>query len=142
MFRTVVAPCDLEGSSDAGLRYAAEVARTGNGRLVVVHVLTSRAIDVADVPHRAAPLRHQAEERAMGTLEGMVAAVAAGLDTEIVVRFGDPAREIRRVADEHDASVIVITVKNRSRVGKLLMGSQAQEIILTSTRPVVCVPKP
>lgn len=141
MFRNVLAPCDLEGSSEAGLDYAADLARSQGARLVVVHVLTSRAIDVTDVPHQAAPLRRRAEDQAAATLEPMVAEVAEGVETEIVVRFGDPAREILRVAGEFEADAIVITVKNRSRVGKLLMGSHAQEIILASTRPVICVPK-
>lgn len=141
MFQTVLAPCDLEGSSEAGLRYAAELARVQGGRLVVVHVLTSRDIDVSDVPHTAMPLREQAEQKASATLEPLVAEVADGIPFALVTRFGDPAREVLAVADEFEADVVVITVKNRSRVGKLLMGSHAQEIILSSDRPVLCIPK-
>ncbi len=39
------------------------------------------------------------------------------------------------------AGLIGVTVKNRSRLGKLLMGSQTQQIILSADVPVLCVAK-
>jgi nucleotide-binding universal stress UspA family protein len=57
---------------------------------------------------------------------------------EIVV--GDsPARDVVRVADEIGADLLVIGLRNRSRVGKLLLGSDAQEILLTAPCPVLAV---
>lgn len=46
---------------------------------------------------------------------------------------------VLEVADEVDASVVVIGLRHRSPVGKLLMGSTAQRILLSSTRPVLSV---
>ena len=43
------------------------------------------------------------------------------------------------IADEVDASVLVIGLRHRSAVGKLLMGSNAQRILLHSERPVLAV---
>ena len=141
MFTTIIAPVDLEGSSEAGLRYAVELARSQGAKLVLVNVLTSRDIDVAEVPHEPKPLRQLAEERSQQMLDQMIEERAADLESQTVVRFGDPAREILQVASAVDANGIVITVKNRSRIGKMLMGSQAQEIILSSAIPVICIPR-
>jgi len=52
---------------------------------------------------------------------------------------GDLAEEVVRVADELSASVIVIGIRRRSAVGKLLLGSSAQRILLDANRPVLAV---
>ena len=52
---------------------------------------------------------------------------------------GEVADEVLRVAAETDASVIVIGLRRRSPVGKLLMGSSAQRILLDADRPVLAV---
>ena len=64
-----------------------------------------------------------------------------GVDVEIVrVEQGsDPAEAIVRVAGERDASVIVIGLRHRTPVGKLIMGSSAQRILLDARCPVLAV---
>jgi nucleotide-binding universal stress UspA family protein len=52
---------------------------------------------------------------------------------------GDLADEVVRVADELSASVIVIGIRRRTAVGKLLLGSSAQRILLDANRPVLAV---
>ena len=141
VFETILVPTDLEGASNPGLDRAIELARASGGRIVAVHVMSSASIDVAEVPHEAKPLREQAESRARSQLESLLQEHAPDLSSDMHVVFGSPAEEIRRLADDASADLVVITVKNRSRIGKLLLGSQAQEIILTSKVPVLCVPR-
>lgn len=47
--------------------------------------------------------------------------------------------EVVRVSDVVDASVIVIGLRRRTPVGKLLMGSTAQRILLDADRPALAV---
>lgn len=141
MFQTILTPLDLEESSQAGLQAAAELARSTGGKLVAVAVLTGGDISAElashEVPHRRAQLETIANQK----LDRILAAGASGVEVERILTFGDPVTEIHAAADQVGADVIVITVKNRSRVGKLLMGSKAQEIILSSTRPVLTIPR-
>ncbi|TDL44832.1 universal stress protein [Kocuria rosea] len=51
----------------------------------------------------------------------------------------DLAQEILELAREHDVSRIVIGLRQRSQVGKFIMGSHAQRILLQSDRPVLAV---
>lgn len=51
----------------------------------------------------------------------------------------DVAAEIIRIAGEVSADLIVIGVRRRSPVGKMFMGSVAQEILLDATVPVLAV---
>ena len=65
----------------------------------------------------------------------------AGVELEVRqdAHEGDLSDEVVRVGDAVDASVIVIGLRRRSAVGKLLMGSTAQRILLDADRPVLAV---
>ncbi|SCC52993.1 universal stress protein [Arthrobacter sp. NIO-1057] len=49
------------------------------------------------------------------------------------------AEELIDLSNELDAQLIVIGVRSRSRVGKMLMGSDAQAVILGASVPVLSV---
>ena len=51
----------------------------------------------------------------------------------------DVADEILRVVRETDAHLVVIGVRHRSPVGKMIMGSVAQQVLLDSPCPVLAV---
>ena len=66
---------------------------------------------------------------------------AAGVDHEIrqLVRGMDPADDLVNVAAEVQADLIVIGLRRRSPVGKLILGSNAQRVLLDSSCPVLAV---
>jgi nucleotide-binding universal stress UspA family protein len=53
-----------------------------------------------------------------------------------------PAGEILRAAGDVSADLIVIGLRRRSAVGKLFLGSTAQQVILEADCPVVSVKRP
>ena len=65
----------------------------------------------------------------------------AGLDHEVrqLVRGLEPAEDLIGVAQEEDADFIVIGLRRRSPVGKLILGSNAQRILLDAPCPVLAV---
>lgn len=58
---------------------------------------------------------------------------------ETVGRVGDPADQVHAVAEDLDASYVVIGGRKRSPTGKAIFGSQTQSILLNADRPVVTV---
>lgn len=56
-----------------------------------------------------------------------------------LARGNDPVEDIMAVAEEVDASLIVIGLRRRTPVGKLLLGSHAQRILLDAVCPVLAV---
>ena len=69
---------------------------------------------------------------------------ATGLRTEVrqPVRGRDVAEELAAVCAETGAELLVIGLRKRSAVGKLLMGSAAQRILLDVDCPVLGVKTP
>jgi nucleotide-binding universal stress UspA family protein len=66
---------------------------------------------------------------------------AAGVQHEIrqLVRGLDPAEDLLKVAEEVSAELIIIGLRRRSPVGKLILGSNAQRILLDAPCPVLAV---
>ncbi len=64
-----------------------------------------------------------------------------GLEHEVrqLVRGNDPAEDLISVAEEEKADFIVIGLRRRSPVGKLILGSNAQRILLDASCPVLAV---
>lgn len=64
-----------------------------------------------------------------------------GIDYEIhrYARGGSPADDLLRAAKEEHVDLLVIGIRRRSPVGKLLLGSNAQDIILHADCPVLAV---
>lgn len=65
----------------------------------------------------------------------------AGIEcrSHLLIRGVDPGEDIVQFAEENKVEQIIVGVKRRSKVGKLLMGSTAQYIILKARCPVVSV---
>ncbi len=116
----------------AALDAAEAEARSRSVPLVVI--LSERShrfgADAPDVEHHA----HEVRTRL----------AASGLDHEVRVtgRGRDVAEEIIDAAQKASAQLIVIGLRRRSPVGKLLLGSNAQRILLDAPCPVLAVKPP
>ena len=64
-----------------------------------------------------------------------------GIEHEVrqLVRGNEPAEDLIAVASEEDAEFIVIGLRRRTPVGKLILGSNAQRILLDAPCPVLAV---
>lgn len=102
----------------AALERALTEARRRSARLIVVNSASSDEPD--DLPGR---LRD------------------SGVDYEIQAARGalDPAEMLIAAAEGADADFIVIGLRRRSPVGKLLLGSNAQRVLLDASCPVLAV---
>lgn len=69
---------------------------------------------------------------------------AQGVEFELVtaVRPQEPAEAILRAADEWSAELIVLGLRHRSPVGKLILGSTAQRVLLQASCDVLGVKVP
>jgi nucleotide-binding universal stress UspA family protein len=56
-----------------------------------------------------------------------------------LVRGLDPAEDLIKVAEEVSAELIIIGLRKRSPVGKLILGGNAQRILLDAPCPVLAV---
>jgi nucleotide-binding universal stress UspA family protein len=115
----------------AALRRAAEEAKLRGSRLVVVNSHRGgREFDREDAIESEAQLQEVKSELASHGVEH---------DVRQLVRGMDPAEDLVNVAGEVDAELIVIGLRRRSPVGKLILGSNAQRVLLDAPCPVLAV---
>jgi len=115
----------------AALRRGAEEARLRNSRLVVVNSHRGgREFDRDDALESEAQL-----EEVRSQLDN----AGVGHEVRQLVRGMDPAEDLIAVAEEVGAEFIVIGLRRRSPVGKLILGSNAQRVLLDSPCPVLAV---
>ncbi len=115
----------------AALRAASAEARLRNSRLVVIN--SNRGGKDLD---REEATRYEAElEGVRKTLDD------AGVEHEVrqLVRGVEPAEDLIKVAEETSADLIVIGLRRRTPVGKLILGSNAQRILLDAPCAVLAV---
>lgn len=115
---TIVVGYSAKPEGIAALQTAIVEARRRTARLIVVHTSTAEEVatltgelDSADVPYE---VRQAPDEL-------------------------DPADEVISAADSSKAEFIVIGLRRRSPVGKLLLGSNAQRVLLDASCPVLAV---
>lgn len=80
-----------------------------------------------------------ARDAALGVVRGELTAAGVPFQVSIQGETGDPADDLVSVATELDAQMIVIGLRRRSPVGKLILGSNAQRILLDAPCPVLAV---
>ncbi len=102
----------------AALQRALSEATLRGSELVVVH--TARDAEITELTEKL-------------QASGVPHEVRAAQDTH------DPADEVLRAAESTAAEFIVIGLRRRSPVGKLLLGSNAQRVLLDAACPVLAV---
>lgn len=126
---TVVVGYIASPEGDAALEHAVAEARAGSDRLVVVNASTGDAL--VD--------RRFLQGEAVVTLKDTL--VISGVQHELVqpVRGLSPAEEIVTTATETGARLVVVGLRRRSPVGKLLLGSTSQQVLLDAPCDVLAV---
>lgn len=108
----------------------AEAERRGR-KLVVVHSMEGGKHETSDDYTRAAVELEELEKR----LE------ASGVPYELheLVRGNTVGEDISEAVAEFDAELVVIGIRRRSRLGKMLLGSNATDILFDAPCPVLVV---
>lgn len=100
------------------------------------------SVDIVTSMEKGTEQQQQAIEEAENGLEWAKSMFSdKGLDcrTHLLIRGLAPGEDLIEFARENSVDEIIVGVKRRSKVGKLLMGSTAQHIILQAPCPVVTV---
>ena len=147
MYRRILIAVDGSKTSNKALIAAVEMAGYSGGRSVIrlIHVLDEMAYftgldPYAGQTYSAVHAMRQAGEKILA--EGLAICLSAGVnaDTMLVDQLGARlAESVANIAKDWDASLVVVGTHGRKGIGRMLMGSGAEQIIRLSTCPVLVI---
>ncbi|MHA7263424.1 universal stress protein [Arthrobacter sp. TMN-37] len=117
---------------DAAVDEAIREARRREAKLVVVN--TTRADRLVDPAY--------ADDADVSKLEGKLASSTVDYEVRHGTSEATAAEEVLEAAESLNADLLVIGLRHRTPVGKLIMGSTAQTILLSARCNVLAVKLP
>ncbi|MEV1172097.1 universal stress protein [Nonomuraea sp. NPDC049784] len=103
-------------------------------------LLRSERVIIVNSPRRGAPVdEHKIDDNASSAL--LARARAAGVDAEVrqPLHDDDLPETFEALIEETGGTLIVIGLRHRSLVGKFILGSEAQRILMEASVPVLTV---
>jgi nucleotide-binding universal stress UspA family protein len=144
LFKKILVPIDGSGPSQAGLERAIALAKNQNARLRLLHI-----VDENGVVQGLEPALNVGEllDSLVKAGRKVLAAAAArakkhGVKTEAVLHeviLGRVADRIVQEANRWRADVIVMGTHGRRGIGRLVLGSDAENVLRQSRVPVLLV---
>jgi len=125
---------DKSNASKEAVKYAKKHAVAFNAKVyIVTSVAQSRELEIEDI---------QKVETGLKALKRSFKSDKIDCEAYAKVSALSPGECLVEFAMENDIDEIFIGVRRRSKVGKLLLGSNAQYVILKANCPVVAVKLP
>lgn len=141
MYRRIVVPVDGSDTSNKALVAALQMARDAGGRVLLVHAL-DELVYLSGFEYTAdmVTMARDQAKRVLG--DAMAVAKSAGVpaDQRLIespgTRLGDC---VAAEARQWEADLIVVGTHGRRGVGRVLLGSGAEQIIRSAPAPVLVI---
>jgi nucleotide-binding universal stress UspA family protein len=133
--KTILHPTDFSPSSEQALRLAVSLARDYGAKLMVLHVAETPEPNMGEGMYFN-PVEHLEEMRKL-LKDVVLHDLNVRVERELVE--GDPALEIVRKAKEMECDAIVMGTHGRTGLGRMLMGSVAENVLRTAPCMVITI---
>lgn len=145
VYHQLLVPFDGSPTSDKALDEAIRLARLTGARLRLLHVVDELSYvngfeTATNYINEIVPLMQAAGEKLLALARKK--AQAQGVDTDSVLVAGGPGRICEHVAEQArsaQADLIVVGSHGRRGIGRVLLGSDAEQIVRTAPVPVLVV---
>jgi nucleotide-binding universal stress UspA family protein len=143
-FQRILVPTDFTDTSERALDWAFALADRVGSSITVMH---SYEIPIVGFPDGAlvatADIAARMAEASRKGLDNVIAKRSGGkIKVDGALREGVAWEEINKVADAIDADIIVIGTHGRKGLARALLGSVAENVVRTATRPVLTIHGP
>ena len=135
--KNILFTTDFSAAAAAALPYAGALAKRFGARLFALHVRTP-VINPMTPPEGWPALERAAAEEERERKESLRNALP-GVETTVLIEEGDIGMHLPATVKKEHIDLIVLGTRGRTGVGKLMLGSGAEEILRTAECPVLTV---
>lgn len=148
MYQRILVPIDGSPSSQRALATALQMAQAFGARLRLIHVVEETAYLAGYDPfggYAGDLIRVMRESGEKVLAQGLATAKAAGIEADTVLfdKLGERLGEtVANAAKAWNAELIVVGTHGRRGIGRLVMGSGAEQVIRLAEVPVLVIRSP
>ncbi len=126
--KSVMVATDFSQASERPLRHALAIARHYGAKLYMAHVVSSLGLNMVG-PDAVAAAEQAVQRDARGLATHLASTGAlAGLEYQIIIREGEVWKQLREIISQEHVDLVVSGTHGRRGLGKLLLGSVAEQI--------------
>src|SRR5271167_1427543 len=135
--RSILVATDFSEASEKALHYSLALARFYESKFCLAHVVSSLGLTMAGPGAIAAC--EEAVSREAAELEDSLLQTGAltGIQHKFIVRQGELWPELREIIQEESTDLLLVGTHGRHGVGKLFLGSIAEQIFRQADCPVL-----
>jgi nucleotide-binding universal stress UspA family protein len=142
MFRKILYPTDFSDTAGKAIPFLKQLKDTGTEEIIILHVIDTYRLRIPSIymPTNLISFIDKMLIEATAKAQKVADVLTdAGIGTRIRIEQGLPFREILRVEDEEDISIIVIGSHGRSNIEEIFLGSVSENVMRKSKSPVLIV---
>ena len=145
MYQRILVPVDSSACADRGLSEAIALARLTGGRIRVLHVIDEPFVAIgadaaAGATEDLVAISREAAQRVLAGATAKVRLAGIAVDDVLLDSFdGRLCDLVAGAVQDWSADLVVIGTHGRRGLGRLLLGSGAEQILRVSPVPVLLV---
>lgn len=142
MFEKILYPTDFSNVAKNALDFIKTLENADKKEVIVLHVMDANMINFSSryAPELFLTIEEKIKENITKDLSRIKISLAErGFTVRIRLERGVPFKEILRVEQEEDVSVIVIGSHGVSNVKEMLLGSVSEKVIRKAKKPVLVI---
>lgn len=145
--KKILCPTDFSEPSYEALKVAEEFALHFSAEILLLHVIPSIPLlldsTLAPATFDIASYEGEIEKGAIKKLEEIIESkTAKKVKITPIISNGEPSTEIKRVAEEENVDLIVISTHGRKGWDHFISGSVTERVVKRCTNPTLIVRKP
>lgn len=145
MYKRIIVPIDGSPTATRALVAALQLARDSGGRVRLIHVVEELAfVDGYDMyggqTGELLQVMREAGDKVLDAALEVAQSAGVEADKQLFDRFGERLGEVvANAAREWNADLIVLGTHGRRGIGRVLLGSGAEQIIRLAPTPVLVI---